>query len=281
MPSGTDWGTSFAMASTRSMSFYDDIMVPRLFEPWAELLLDELNLRKGQAVLDLACGPGSVTRRIALRVGTSGRVTGCDLSAAMLEIARSKTSFEASAPIEYLECSADSIDVPENGFDVVTCQQGLQFFPNRPAALAEMRRTLRPGGQLGVAVWCDIEDCPPFAALANALGQVLGTEAAEAYRSGPWGFGDSDSLGQLVTDSEFDNVRVRRHELPVAFEGGPTQLLMTLFASAVASTLAELSGVDMAALVKAVEETTRTITSGGVVRSYAASHIVTANLGKQ
>ncbi len=281
MPDGTDWGTSFAMASTGSMSFYDDIMVPRLFEPWAILLLDELHLRGGLDVLDLACGPGTVARLAALRVGASGKVTGCDLSGAMLEIARSKPTLEASAPIDYVECAADSIDLPDNGVDVVTCQQGLQFFPNRPAALAEMRRTLRPGGQLGVAVWCDIEECPPFAALANALEKVLGTDAAETYRSGPWGLGDSDSLGQLVTDSEFDNVRVRRHELPVAFEGGPRQLLMTLHATAVASTLNELSASDMAALVEAVDESTRDITSDGVVHSYAASNIVTANRGER
>ena len=62
------------------MSFYDDIMVPRLFEPWARLLLDKMHPESGQAVLDVACGPGTVTRLVAQSVGPSGRVTGCDLS---------------------------------------------------------------------------------------------------------------------------------------------------------------------------------------------------------
>ena len=110
----------------------------------------------------------------------------------------------------------------------MTCQQGLQFFPDRAATLIEMRPALRPGGQLGVAIWCAIEDCPPFAALANALGRVLGAEKATAYENGPWGFGDSDSLARIVEENGFTNVIVRRYELPLIFEGGPGQLLLTL-----------------------------------------------------
>jgi SAM-dependent methyltransferase len=274
-----DWGTSFATASLSAMSIYDEIMVPRLFDPWAELLLDQLDLRSGQAVLDVACGPGTVSRKAATRVGGSGRVTACDLSPAMLELARSKATTDGSAAIEYLECSADALGVPDNAYDVVTCQQGLQFFPDRSAALAEMRRALRPDGTLGVAVWCDIEDCPPFAALKRALGQVLGPEIAKAYECGPWGFGDAEALARLVGDSGFTNVDVRRYELPFVFDGGPSQLMLTLRAASVARNVAELSEADLSALAAAVEEAARPITSEGVVRSHAASHVLTARVG--
>jgi ubiquinone/menaquinone biosynthesis C-methylase UbiE len=273
-----EWGASFASASTSAMRFYDEIMVPRLFEPWAELLLDQMKLQSGQAVLDVACGPGTVTRNAALRVGPSGRVVGCDLSPAMLELARSKIAVGASAPIEYLECPAGSLLVPDDDFVLVTCQQGLQFFPDRSEALAEMRRALRPGGQLGIAIWCAIEDCPPFAALANALGRVLGAETEDAYEAGPWGFSDSDSLARLVKDSGFTNVKVRRYELPLIFEGGPGQLLLTLRAASVATTLAQLPETDQLALAAAVAEAARPITFDGVVRSHATSHILTAQV---
>ena len=261
------------------MSFYDEIMVPRMFEPWAEFLLDQMTLESGQNVLDVACGPGTVTRRAALRVGPSGRVVGCDLSPAMLELARSKTAAAPSAPIEYLECPADSLRVADDAFDLVTCQQGLQFFPDRSAALAEIRRALRPGGQLGIAVWCALEDCPPFAALASALGEVLGADAAVAYESGPWGFSDAESLSGLVKENGFKNVNVRRHELPLVFEGGPGQLMLTLHAASVATSVAQLSEADLVALTAAVEDATRAITFDGVVRSYATSNILTAQVG--
>jgi len=279
MAGGPEWGAAFAAAPISAMTVYDEIMVPRLFEPWATLLLDEVGPRQGQAVLDVACGPGTVTRLAALRVGSTGKVTGCDFSPAMLELARSKSTVEASAPINYVECPADSLDVPDDSVDVVTCQQGLQFFPNRSAAMAEMRRVLRPGGQLGIAVWSDLETCPPFAALGTALAQVLGAEVAEAYGSGPWGFGDSASLLQLVTDGGFINVTLRTCELPLVFEGGPAQLLSTLRAASVATAVAELTNEDQLTLAAAVEEATRPITFAGVVRSHATSHVVTAIAG--
>ncbi|MGA7835617.1 MAG: class I SAM-dependent methyltransferase [Acidimicrobiales bacterium] len=279
MSGGLDWGASFASASINAMSFYDEIMVPRMFEPWAELLLDEVGPQSGQAVLDVACGPGTVTRLAAHRVGPSGRVTGCDLSPAMLELARSKVPSDASALIDYLECSADTLGVPDDAFDLVTCQQGLQFFSDRRAALADMRRVLRPGAQLGVAVWCDIEDCPPFAAIAKALGQVLGTEVADAFEAGPWGFGDSASLVQLVEKSGFLDVTVRRCELPLVFEGGLGQLLLTLHATSVAAMIAQLSEADRTALAAALEEACLPITVGGIIQSHTTSHIVTAWVG--
>jgi len=279
MSSVPEWGAAFAAASTDAMSFYDEIMVPRLFAPWSEVLLDELKPRRGQAVLDVACGPGTVTRQAALRVGPTGRVTGCDFSPAMLELARSKTPLDASAPTNYLECPADSLEVPDDDFDIVTCQQGLQFFPDRRSALVEMRRVLRPAGQLGLAVWCELDTCPPFAALGRALGQVLGTESEVAYAAGPWGFGDSDTLVDLVTQSGFIDVRVRRCELPVFFEGGPDQLMLTLRAASVSTVLAQLPEDQLSALAAAVEEATRPITFDGIVRSHATSNIVTATVG--
>jgi SAM-dependent methyltransferase len=219
-----------------------------------------------------------VTRQAALRVGPSGRVTGCDFSPAMLELARSKTE-DGSAPIEYLECSADALDVPDDSYDVVTCQQGLQFFPDRPAALAEMRRALRPGGALGVAVWCDNAECPPFAALKRALGQVLGTDVADAYEAGPWGFGDAEALTRVVSESGFAHVDVRKYELPLVFEGGPAQLLLTLRAASVATTIAQLPEAELVALAAAVEDAARPITVEGQIRSHASSHVVTARVG--
>jgi len=278
MVSNQEWSASFASAPTGALCFFDEIMVPRMFDPWAELLLDQLKVQSGQAVLDVACGPGTVARHAAHRVGPSGRVTGCDLSPGMLELARSKRSMGDSAPIEYLECSADSLRVADDAFDVATCQQGLQFFPDRPAALAEMRRAVRPGGQLGIAVWCAIEESPPFAALKAALGQVLGSDAAVAYQAGPWGYGDPDTLARLVMDSGFTNVTMRSYELPLVFDGGPDQLLLTLRATSVAATLAQLPAKDLSALAAALEEAARPITFDGIVRSHATSNVLTARV---
>lgn len=186
-------------------------------------------------VLDLACGPGSATRLAAEAVGPSGRVTGFDLSPAMLEVARTKTTTASAAPIEYIEAPADALPVAEASFDVAVCQQGLQFFPDRQAALAEMHRALRPGGRLGVAVWTEISDSPLFFALYKALLDVAGAALADRYRNGPWGFPDAGQLLKVLEGAGFSDVRVEGRSLDVRFESGPSQFASTLAASGIAA----------------------------------------------
>ena len=93
-------------------------------------------------VLDVACGTGVLSRALA-RAGAM--VTGLDLSPPMLAVAR-----ELSPEIEFVEASADAIPFGDDAFDAATCQQGLQFFPNRQLALTQIRRvvqTRRDGGR--------------------------------------------------------------------------------------------------------------------------------------
>jgi ubiquinone/menaquinone biosynthesis C-methylase UbiE len=239
--SGARWSESFGAAAQSSMHVYESVMVPRMFTPWAELLLDELELVAGEAVLDVACGPGSVARLAAARVGAQGLVLGCDLSAAMLAIAAQKPAVSGGSTISYHEAPAEQLPVDDDAFDLVTCQQGLQFMPDRPAALAEMRRALRPGGRLGIAVWTEIESCPPMRALAGALEAIIGADMAQRFSGGPWGFPDGKQLGDLIEQAEVEDVRVCRCALPVTFEAGAEQLVSILAATPLAEVIEGLS----------------------------------------
>ena len=100
-------------------------------------LVEVAALRPGERVLDVACGTGVVARLAAQQVGTAGQVTGVDLNAGMLAVARA-LSPPPGATITWVEGSAVAIDLADVQFDVVLCQQGLQFFPDQPAALWEM-----------------------------------------------------------------------------------------------------------------------------------------------
>ena len=122
-------------------------------QAWALLLFDECNLPPNAVVLDVATGPGTVARLAAKRIGSGGRVVATDISRPMLDVANSKPSSPDSAPITYIESPAAPLGVENAAFDFVVCQQGLQFFPDRLAAVSEMRRALKPGGQLAIATW--------------------------------------------------------------------------------------------------------------------------------
>src|SRR5216683_5966492 len=160
---------------------YDEIYLPRLFIPWARLLLERAALLPGEAVLDIATGPGTVARIAAEQVGPQGRVVGADFSEAMIAIANGKPGLTSAAPVEYIVSPAAPLTVEDETFDVVTCQQGLQFFPDRAAAVREMYRALKPGGRVIAAVWREIALQPYFAAMDAALRESLPPDQAEPY----------------------------------------------------------------------------------------------------
>jgi ubiquinone/menaquinone biosynthesis C-methylase UbiE len=199
-----DWSTQAGAAP----SSYDEFLVPAMFAPFAERLVTDAGVEPGSRVLDVACGTGAVSRVAARRAGVGGSVTGVDLGEPTLAIARSKAADEGAAPIDYVQAEAGALPLDDDVFDVGLCQQGLQFFPDRAAALAEMRRVLKTDGRLAIATWKDIERSP-FIAIAEALGRHLGPEAAEMTRS-PFALGDSGTLARLISDAGFGRGRRER-----------------------------------------------------------------------
>ena len=143
--------TAFGAASVAQ--HYEERLAPVIFEPWAEILVAATGVRRGDRILDVASGTGVVARLAARHAGRDGRVLASDVSGGMLAHAATIAVSPGAAPIEHLETSATALAVPDAAYDVVLCQQGLQFFPDAPAAAAEMRRVLRAGGVAGVAVW--------------------------------------------------------------------------------------------------------------------------------
>src|SRR6266581_4376739 len=138
-------------------------------EPWVHCLVDVAALQPAEHVLDVACGTGFVARLAADRVGAKGRVVGIDLNASMIEAARAASGQGAATTIEWRTGDAAALPFEDSIFDVVLCQQGVQFFPDRVRALREMRRVLRPEGRLAFTVWRAIGDTPYLAALTDVL----------------------------------------------------------------------------------------------------------------
>jgi ubiquinone/menaquinone biosynthesis C-methylase UbiE len=184
---------------------YEQHLVPTVFGPWAADLIEAASPRPGERVLDVACGTGVVARLAAERVGADGRVVGLDLNPGMLAVARSVAS---PTPIDWREGSAVALPFEDGAFDLVLCQQGLQFFPDRPAALREMHRVLAPGGRLGLATWRPIQHAPGFAVLARALERGVGPEAA-ALMQAPFSLGDAEELRVLIGGAGFRAVDIR------------------------------------------------------------------------
>jgi SAM-dependent methyltransferase len=270
------WSAAFATASPEGMQAYEDALVGAVFTPWGEHLLDALDLTPGEHLLDVATGPGTVARLASARLGPGGHVLATDLSDAMLALAEAKAGVPGGAQIEYRRSPAVPLDAPEAAFDVACCQQGLQFFPDRLGALEEMRRALRTGGRLGLAVWSGIEQCPPFAAVRDAIHEVLGLEPAQRYAEGPWGLNDAAVLTELVTRAGFTQISANETERPVRF-GAVGQLDHSLAASGLAAEITSLPGNERTELSSAIAENLRGLTdTSGAVVSFLTSRILVA-----
>jgi len=179
--------------------------------PWAPLLVDAASPAAGERVLDVACGTGVIARIAAQRVGPAGRVVGVDLNLGMIRVARSLPA-PVGAPIEWLERSALDLGFDDASFDVVLCQQGLQFFPDKALALREMRRVLGQSGRLALSVWTGVG--PYHAAVVAALQQAISTDAAIRFcasRQVP----TKEDLQRLATQAGFCDVEVRVNRLDI------------------------------------------------------------------
>jgi len=162
-----DRSSAFVAASVPEN--YQRRLAPVIFEPWARVLVDHLEIKPGDRVLDVATGTGVVARVAAQRVGPGGRVVASDVSGPMLSHAGHQPLPDGSASIEYVEAPATDLPLAAESFDAVLCQQGLQFFPGRLDAVREMWRVLRPGAAAVASVWAAGKRLEPFDRYAEAL----------------------------------------------------------------------------------------------------------------
>lgn len=139
-----------------------------IMRPFVAALVRYVNT--GDTVLDLACGTGYATEAAAERAGAPGTAEGVDINPAMLEVARRK----AMGRFAVHRAPADALPFADARFDIVICQQGLQFFPDPRAALDEVVRVLRPGGQFAATFWTAQERLPYMSALHQCTADIVG-----------------------------------------------------------------------------------------------------------
>ena len=253
---------------------YEEFFVPRLFEPWAALLLDEAKLKKGQAVIDVATGPGTVARLAAPRLGPKGRIVATDISRPMLDIARAKRALAGAAPIEYVESPAAPLAAPTGAFDVVLCQQGLQFFPDRPAALREMKRVLKPGGHAVIAVWTAISRNQIFAAFHAALRAATPPDLADLITA-PFSWHSSAELKAAAEEAGFRKVRLLTRSLPMVMEKGLEQAVQSFSATPVSPGVAALpQSIQDSFFARMRQELSALVVDGKVIGEMVSNIIV-------
>jgi ubiquinone/menaquinone biosynthesis C-methylase UbiE len=167
-------------------------------------LMDIAKLQQGERVLDVACGTGVVARLAAERVGSPGLVAGLDVNPGMLAVARSQTP--ANMSIDWYEASAEAMPLRDGAFDVVLCQMGLQFVPDKLAALREMHRVLDTQGRVHLTV--PGPEPRIFAIMSDALARHVGPEVA-SFTDRVFSLHDVGELRHLLRSVGFREIDVQ------------------------------------------------------------------------
>lgn len=180
---------------------YERYLVPPLFAPWAERLIEHAAPQRGDRVLDVGCGTGIVARLAAPHVGEQGTVVGVDINDEMLKVARAAAA-DTTPTIEWRRGDATALPSPDEVFDVIYCQQALQFVEDPAVALREMHRVLAPDGRIAVSVLRSLELNVGYEELAEALERRVGSDAGMMMRSPFRGY-TREELRGLAEDAGF------------------------------------------------------------------------------
>lgn len=190
---------------------YDRCLGPFLFEPYAEDLVRRLPAPPGAHVLEIACGTGILTRRLRAALPKETELVATDLNPAMLDRARATL---AGADIHWRTADAAALPFKDATFDVVACQFGYMFVPDRATAFAEARRVLRAGGTLLASAWGTLDE-NPAAGIVHATAARMFEGNPPRFLLVPYGSLPAGTMRSLALAAGFANVAVSR----VAIEG--------------------------------------------------------------
>ena len=181
---------------------YDRYLGPVIFGPYAQHLaaLVATAAPARPRVLELACGTGILTGELHRRLSTAERLTATDLNEPMLAHARAQ--FDSSAPIEWRQADAAALPFSDNSFDLVVCQFGLMFVPDKAAAFREAHRVLAPDGLFAFNVWDSLAR-NPFGRIANDTIARFFTDNPPDFYEVPFGFHEKAVLRNLLVEQRF------------------------------------------------------------------------------
>ncbi|MGE4246460.1 MAG: class I SAM-dependent methyltransferase [Parvibaculaceae bacterium] len=185
---------------------YDRHMVPLIFEPYAADIAQRAAALSPSAVLEIAAGTGVVTRALAPRLPPGASYIVTDLNQPMLDYAASRQALDDR--IKWRQADAMALPFEDAAFDLVCCQFGAMFFPDRPSAYREAKRVLKPGGHFLFSVWDRIEENVFADDVTNALARIFPNDPPRFLARTPHGYHDRALIRRDLEDAGFSRVTI-------------------------------------------------------------------------
>ena len=178
-------------------------------------MLATAQLRRGDRVLELACGPGGAGLAAAEQVGPEGVVVLSDAVEAMAAIAGQRAAERGLTNVRTATRNLEQIDEPDGAFDVVLCREGMMFAVDPTLAAREIHRVLRPGGRFVAAVWGPEVDNPWLSVIFEAVSAVIGITVPPPGMPGPFALADASRLADVVEEGGLDDVAIETISVPL------------------------------------------------------------------
>jgi ubiquinone/menaquinone biosynthesis C-methylase UbiE len=185
---------------------YDRLMVPLIFEPYAADLAKRVAAAGPQDVLETAAGTGVLTRALASRLAADARITATDLNQPMLNHAMARQSGDKR--IDWKQADALALPFDDQSFDVVACQFGAMFFPDKVKGYREARRVLKPGGRLLFNVWDKISENDFADTVTEALAKLFPDDPPRFMARTPHGYHDGKKIRAELAEAGFSDVTI-------------------------------------------------------------------------
>jgi SAM-dependent methyltransferase len=179
---------------------YDELLVPLIFTPYAADIAQRAAARSPTRVLEIAAGTGAVTRALIAALPSEVAIVATDLNQAMLDQA---AAVGTKRPVEWRQADANTLPFADASFDLVVCQFGVMFFPDKAKAFAEARRMLRPGGAYLFNVWDRIEENEFADTVTQALAIRYPADPPRFMARTPHGYNDREVIARDLAGGGF------------------------------------------------------------------------------
>jgi len=188
---------------------YDRYMGPMLFAPYAAVVAERANVLQPARILETAAGTGIVTAALHAAL-PNAQIVATDLNQAMLDVAAGRIH---SDMVSFSQADAQSLPFADDSFDLVVCQFGVMFYPDKVTANAEARRVLRPGGHYILAIWDRLDRNSVSHVLGQALAQIYPDNPAAFLERMPFGYHDRTWIERDLRAAGFDDIEFETVDL--------------------------------------------------------------------
>jgi ubiquinone/menaquinone biosynthesis C-methylase UbiE len=251
---------------------YDELMVPLLFRPYAQELATRARSFAPARLLETAAGTGAVTEELTQALPDT-EIVATDLNQPMLDVAAERIR---SDRVQFVRADAQQLPFPDGSFDLVVCQFGAMFFPDKVRGNAEARRVLRHGGHYLAAIWNRI-DCNPLSEAAqHALIDVFPDDPPLFMREGPFGYHDPARIKADLHKAGFEILDIETVELRSRSPSAHDAATALFYGSPMGVEVEDRSAGSGPRVFEAVEQALRRFEGPNGIDAPMSAHILTA-----